>query len=144
MRPAGSARADLVTLGAQGIIIDHTSRVLLVRHGYRRGWHFPGGGVEPGEKIEDALAREILEETGVIVLDAPRLFGIYSNFDAYPGDHIALFIIEHWRRERIPKPNIEIVEHSFFSLDQLPRSLTPGAGRRLNEHFNKVIQSSTW
>ena len=144
IRSAHLARADLVTLGVQGVVIDHASRVLLVRHGYRPGWHFPGGGVEPGEKIEHALAREMLEETGVIISDAPRLFGIYSNFDAYPGDHIVLFVVDHWRRELIPKPNAEIIEHSFFGLDQLPNSLRPGAGRRLNELFNNAEQSSTW
>jgi ADP-ribose pyrophosphatase YjhB (NUDIX family) len=144
IRSACLARADLVTLGVQGVIIDQTSRVLLVRHGYRPGWHFPGGGVEPGENIEDALAREMLEETGVIVSGAPRLFGIYSNFEAYPGDHIVLFVIDHWRRERIPKPNAEIIEQSFFARDELPHSLTPGAGRRLNELFDKADQASIW
>jgi len=95
-------------------------------------------------RLEAEMARELLEETGVIVSGAPRLFGIYSNFEAYPGDHIVLFVIDHWRRERIPKPNAEIIEQSFFARDELPHSLTPGAGRRLNELFDKVDQSTTW
>ncbi|MBN9245973.1 MAG: NUDIX domain-containing protein, partial [Hyphomicrobium sp.] len=83
-----SKRDDIVTLGAQGIVVDAESRVLLVRHAYRPGWHFPGGGVERGEEIETAITREVLEETGVVILEPPKLIGIFSHFDDYPGDHI--------------------------------------------------------
>ena len=135
---------DVVTLGVQGIVVDDASRVLLIRHGYRAGWHFPGGGVERGEEIEEALTREVLEETGVVILQPPRLVGIYSHFDDYPGDHVILYRIDHWRRDCIPAPNAEIAEHGFFALDALPETLSPGTSRRLKEVFGKVEQSSAW
>ena len=135
---------DVVTLGVQGIVVDDASRVLLIRHGYRAGWHFPGGGVERGEEIEEALTREVLEETGVVILQPPRLVGIYSHFDDYPGDHVILYRIDHWRRDCIPAPNADIAEDGFFALDGLPETLSPGASRRLKEVFGKAEQSSAW
>ncbi|HEY8193948.1 MAG TPA: NUDIX domain-containing protein [Hyphomicrobium sp.] len=139
-----SQRADLVTLGVQGLVVDENSHVLLVRHGYRPGWHFPGGGVEHKEKIECALSRELNEETGVIVSAPARLFGIYTNFEAFPGDHVALFVVERWRRDWVPKPNAEIAEQRFFARDRLPQSTTLGTRRRLDEVFGNAGRSSAW
>lgn len=137
-------RSDIVTLGAQGLIVDDASRVLLIRHGYRPGWHFPGGGVERGEEIEEALARELFEETGTVITQPAKLIGIYSHFDDYPGDHIVLFMVRYWRRDTVPKPNAEIAEQRFFALDELPEGLAPGAHRRLKEIFDGIAQSTVW
>jgi ADP-ribose pyrophosphatase YjhB (NUDIX family) len=139
-----AGRPDLVTLGAQGVVVNETSDVLLVRHGYRPGWHFPGGGVERGETIDRALCRELDEETGVTLVKPARLFGIYTNFDAFPGDHIALFIVEHWRQDRIPAANAEIAEQRFFPLGNLPSNVSPPAKRRLDEIFRGTERAHAW
>jgi 8-oxo-dGTP pyrophosphatase MutT (NUDIX family) len=47
--------AKPMTLGVRGVVIDENDRVLLVRHSYISGWHFPGGGVEARETVADAL-----------------------------------------------------------------------------------------
>lgn len=52
------------------IIRDESGRVLLVRRANEPGrglWSLPGGRVEPGEAEPDAVAREVQEETGLIV-----------------------------------------------------------------------------
>jgi 8-oxo-dGTP pyrophosphatase MutT (NUDIX family) len=62
-----------VRLSCRGIVLDPDDRVLLVAHAIDVGtvWVGPGGGVEPGESLREALARELHEETG-LVLDSPE------------------------------------------------------------------------
>ncbi len=133
------------TLGAQGIVVDPGERVLLVRHGYRPGWHFPGGGVEWRETAESALGRELLEEAGVIVKGRPVLHGLFANvMGAMPSDHIAVYIVREWERPSIPAPGYEIAESRFFSRDALPDGTTPGTRRRLNEIFAAAEVDARW
>ena len=141
--PLRAAR-DRVTMGVQAVVRDNAGRVLLVRHGYRPGWHFPGGGVEKAESIATAIARELEEETGVALDDAPRLFGIYSHFDAFPGDHIVLFVAQSWRQTRIPEPNREIAELGFYAVDALPDTTTAQTRRRIAEVCFAIPRADSW
>jgi ADP-ribose pyrophosphatase YjhB (NUDIX family) len=124
------------TLGAQGVVIGQDDSILLVRHTYRPGWHFPGGGIEWRETAETALGRELQEEAGVIVKGCPQLHGLFANFAWLPSDHIALFVIREWERPQVPPPNREIVESRFFPRDGLPPDVKPAVVRRLNEIFS--------
>jgi 8-oxo-dGTP pyrophosphatase MutT (NUDIX family) len=133
-----------VTLGAQGVVIDAQSRVLLVRHTYRPGWHFPGGGVERHETATTALERELEEEAGVIVASAPQLFGLYANFRAFPSDHIALFLVKEWTQPVPPPPNREIAAHRFFAKDALPHDIHQPTARRIREVFDGVARDVMW
>ena len=48
-----------MTLGVRALVIGEDRRVFLVKHSYVSGWHLPGGGVEAGETLIDALIREL-------------------------------------------------------------------------------------
>src|SRR5438067_13880107 len=76
-----------MTLGVRAIVIDPRGRVFLIKHSYVSGWHLPGGGVEPGETIQDALARELLEEGGLSPLEPPALHGSFFNGRVSRPDH---------------------------------------------------------
>jgi ADP-ribose pyrophosphatase YjhB (NUDIX family) len=133
-----------VTLGVQGVILDSEARVLLVRHGYRPGWHFPGGGVEKGETVREALARELDEEVGIALTGSPQLLGVYAHFAAFPGDHIVLFAVREWRQDRVPPPGPEIREQRFFPLSAPPEGVSEGTGRRLAAIAAGTEDSDHW
>jgi len=83
-------------------LADRGGRVLLQRRAQGRAmaglWEFPGGKVEPGEKPEAALARELKEELGISVRPealAPCAFASADN----GGRHmlLLLFTCREWR-----------------------------------------------
>lgn len=64
-----------------GLVEDGHGNVLLVKTNHR-GWDVPGGQVENGETLEEALIREICEESG-IAATVRKLAAIYSNVGEY-------------------------------------------------------------
>jgi ADP-ribose pyrophosphatase YjhB (NUDIX family) len=142
-RPIWRMRRGL-TLGAQGAVIDAEGRVLLVRHGYRPGWWFPGGGVEWGETLLTALARELEEEVGVSLTAEPELHGIFSNFASFPGDHIAVFVVRHWQRRGDYRKRGEIAEARMFAFEDLPERIDRGTRARLAEIFDGASRRELW
>ncbi len=132
-----------MTLGVRGIACDSEGRVLLVRHSYAAGWHFPGGGVERGETAVEALIRELAEEGGVETIGAPRLIGFYANHANFPNDHIALYRIDAWRACQ-PRGGGEIAERGFFPIDALPDGVTRGTRRRIAEVYGGADISAEW
>jgi ADP-ribose pyrophosphatase YjhB (NUDIX family) len=133
-----------LTLGAQGAVIDAEGRVLLVRHSYRPGWWFPGGGVEWGETIETALARELDEEVGVRLTGPPLLHGVFANFASFPGDHIAVFVVRQFERAEDGRKRGEIAEAAMFERGDLPERIDPGTRARLDEIFDVLPARPLW
>ena len=87
---------------AVGILIKPNGDVLLGQRPdgkpYSGYWEFPGGKVDPGESILDALKREFVEELGMEVVSAQEWCGIEH---VYEHAHVRLhfFISREWRGE---------------------------------------------
>jgi 8-oxo-dGTP pyrophosphatase MutT (NUDIX family) len=123
------------TLGVRAMVIDGAGRIFLVKHSYVAGWHLPGGGVETGETVFAALARELAEEGNIEMTAPPVLHGVYFNRRVSRRDHVALFIVREFRQDAAPRPNYEIIEHGFFASDALP----DGTGRATRARIAEVL-----
>lgn len=133
-----------MTLGVRCVAFDDAGRVLLVRHRYTPGWQFPGGGVDTGETLLAALRREIVEETGVQIVDTPKLHGIFHNVGVSKRDHVAVYVTRSIQVSPRPRTRLEISAADFFQLSDLPTDITEGTKRRLSELQDGSTPSETW
>lgn len=132
------------TLGAFGMVIDGQGRVFLVKHSYVAGWHLPGGGVETGETLRTALARELAEEGNIRLTAEPVLHGVFFNSRVSRRDHVALYIVRDFVQPSAPVPDHEIIDHGFFAPDALPADTGRATRARIAEVFNGVALSELW
>ncbi len=133
-----------MTLGVRAVVLDEQNRVFLVKHSYVTGWHLPGGGVEVGETFHEALKRELVEEARIEPLGDPVLHGIFFNSHVSRRDHVAVYLIRHFRQDRLPEPNHEIVACGFFEPSALPSETTEGTRLRISEVLEGKAPIATW
>lgn len=133
-----------MTLGVRAAVLNEAGEVLLVRHTYTPGWHMPGGGVEPGETLFDALAKELREEANIALTGPVALHGVFLNRHASQRDHVAVFIVRAFAQEAPKQPDREIAEARFFPLPALPDRTTPGTRRRLTEIVEGTAVPAEW
>jgi len=133
-----------MTLGVRAVVLDDSNKVFLVKHSYVSGWHLPGGGVETGESFGGALRRELLEEGRIELTGEPVLHGLFFNSHVSRRDHVAVYIVRHFRQDRLPEPNREIVACGFFDPDALPAETTQGTRLRILEVLEGRAPIATW
>jgi 8-oxo-dGTP pyrophosphatase MutT (NUDIX family) len=133
-----------LTLGVRTAVFDGGGQVLLVRHTYAPGWHFPGGGVDPRETLADAALRELREEALLAALTAPEFFGMYLSLVDNKSDHIGLFLVRDFEPVAGRSRALEIAEARFFSVNDLPKGTTGGTRRRLGEILQGAPRSAAW
>jgi 8-oxo-dGTP diphosphatase len=91
-------------------------KILLVRQAYgARYWSLPGGKMEPGESIDEAAVREVMEETGLQVR-ITRIVGLYSK----PAEGGLAVTFEGEVVGGSLEAANEITECGYFLPDQLP------------------------
>jgi 8-oxo-dGTP pyrophosphatase MutT (NUDIX family) len=133
-----------LTVGVRGLVFDAQGRVFLVKHSYVAGWHMPGGGVEPGETVMAALARELREEGNIELIGAPTLYAVYFNRRVSRRDHVALYVVRSFRQSAPPQPNREIVAHGFFAPDSFPEGTTGSTRARVAEVLAGRAAAEIW
>ena len=133
-----------MTLGVRAVVLDAENRVFLVKHSYLTGWHLPGGGVEVGETFHDALQRELAEEGRIELSGEAVLHGLFLNSHVSRRDHVAVYLIKHFRQDRLPEPNREIIACGFFDAAALPAETTRGTRLRISEVLDGKPPIATW
>jgi 8-oxo-dGTP pyrophosphatase MutT (NUDIX family) len=133
-----------LTIGVRGVVLDGEGRVFLVKHSYVAGWYLPGGGVEKGETLLAALARELREEGNIELTASPVLHAIYFNRRSSSRDHIALYVVRSFQQPSPPRPNHEIVAHGFFAVQNLPADTSSATRERIAEVIAGRTPAEIW
>jgi len=121
--------------GVTAVTLDADDRVLLVRRSDNGRWALVSGIVEPGEEPARALAREVEEETGVVVDVVALAYADVTPPVTYPnGDraqYLDLTFVCRYVRGTAVVADEESTEVGWFPLDALPEPMTASSLDRL-------------
>jgi len=131
---------DYIGVGVGAIIVDERGRLFLARRGpsaknERGRWEFPGGSVKLGERLADALKREIREEYGVEI-EVGELLDVVDHILPDEGQHWVspTFICRIASGEAVIREPEKCSAIGWFAPGQVPRELTVITRENL-EHF---------
>jgi len=115
----------LLFVGARGVILDESNRLLLIQRSDNHRWAIPAGAMELGESMEECAIRETWEETGLRPTSLTP-FAFYTRY-TYTNDYghtyqqiLMSFRIHTWEGE-LQRVTEESVDAAFFPLDALPQ-----------------------
>jgi 8-oxo-dGTP diphosphatase len=121
---------DYIGVGVGAIIVDEDGRLFLARRGPAAKnecglWEFPGGSVEFGETLAQALTREMCEEYGIEVVVGP-LLDVVDHILPEEGQHWVspTFICAIRAGEPYIREPLKCAEIGWFDLDSIPEDLT--------------------
>jgi ADP-ribose pyrophosphatase YjhB (NUDIX family) len=141
-RPVG--KPTRIGPGASAVIFNDQEQVLLEKRSDNSFWGLPGGAVDIGESVEEAVIREIFEETGLTVV-VRRLVGVYSDprhyaIASYPDgnviQHVTLCFECDVRAGEL-KMSSESTDLGYFSTDGLPANTLPGHKVRIADALSR-------
>jgi 8-oxo-dGTP diphosphatase len=122
-----TTRSATFRIGVYAVIFDR-GRVLLAHRRDIDWWNLPGGGREPDETVEEAMRREVREETGLDVL-VERLIGVYSK----PQKQEVVLTFRCSVVGGMLSATEESRECRFFSPDALPLNTLPKHRQRVED-----------
>ncbi len=120
--------SPIFRIGVYALIFDDEGRILL---GHRRDidwWNLPGGGMEAGETVDEAICREVREETGLEV-KVERLVGVYSK--PQKQEVVLTFLCQVIGGTL--HPTEETRESRYFAPSSLPSNTLPKHRQRIED-----------
>ena len=134
----------LLQLGASVIVVNARGEILLQKRADNGMWGYHGGSVELNERVEDAAARELLEETG-LTAESLSLLGVFSGPDmayTYPnGDQVSnvdiVFVCARYSGTVTPQEG-EVSDLRFFLPDALPDEISPPNRKALDAYIHSL------
>lgn len=121
----------LMVPAVAAVIRDKQDRLLLQRKSGSEGWSLPAGAIEPGETPQEALRREVFEETGFKIISAAltHAFGGAGFRHTYPnGDRVEYTVLLYRCDVQFlaAKPSdTETVELGYFDKENMPPLALP-------------------
>ena len=108
-------------LTADGVIIREGKILLIKRKNepFKGKWALPGGFVEYGERVEDTVIREVLEETG-LKTSIKKIFGVYSDPSRDPRGYIITVVYLLDITGGKIECNDDAADAKFFNIKNLP------------------------
>lgn len=121
---------DEIRPGVGAVVLNDAGEVLLLKRADNEQWALPTGSVERCEPIQEAIVREVEEETGLHIA-VERLIGVYSHPEqqvfSYPTDTTVHFITNCFRctiEGGTPEADEdEAIEIGFFDVTDLPSTI---------------------
>ena len=120
--------SPVMATAAMCIIYDENKGILFEKRTDNGMWCVPGGAIELGESLEQALAREVKEETSLDIANA-ELFDVAASVHmVYPNkDEVyytdVVYIVKDYSGTL--KPDAESTELRWFKMDELPENIMP-------------------
>lgn len=114
-------------IGVSALIFQQDTVLLALRRDID-WWNLPGGGMEVGETIEEAVCREVLEETGLVVV-VEKLVGVYSK--PQKQEVVLTFLCQVTGGTLVETE--ESRECRYFSPDTIPTNTLPKHRERIHD-----------
>ncbi|MCG6133538.1 MAG: NUDIX hydrolase [Nostoc sp. LLA-1] len=124
--------------GASIIPLLPDGQIVLIRRRDDGCWALPGGMVDWGEDIPKTVYRELIEETGLELVQIKRLVGVYSSPDRDPRIHSICVVVEAEVQGKMEiQDTLEVMEIQAFSPDSLPLGkMSHDHTRQLQDYLN--------
>ena len=133
-----------VSVSATALIENEEHKILLIWEGdtpYHKCWVMPGGYVKQNETVEQAVVREVREETGIEILPL-KLIGIYDDFITNEEDRLMHHIIVGYAAKIIAGEltiTLEATEYAWMDVKEALKSArTPHVFKRIVGDFRKL------